>query len=67
VGREEYDEAMAMKDACRPCVEIEEMLGVQQVCVLVLCVCLCCVCACVVCVLVLCVCVYGRARTRVSA
>jgi hypothetical protein len=46
LGREDYDEAMAMKDACRPCVEIEEMLGVKKVCVL------CCMCACDVYVLV---------------
>ena len=31
-GQQFDDEALAMKDACRPCVEIEEMLSVQQVC-----------------------------------
>eukprot|EP00802_Teleaulax_amphioxeia_P027379 Tamp_28710.p2 GENE.Tamp_28710~~Tamp_28710.p2 ORF type:complete len:101 (+),score=34.52 Tamp_28710:30-305(+) len=29
-GQQFDDEALAMKDACRPCVEIEEMLSVQQ-------------------------------------
>jgi len=62
-GQQFDDEALAMKDACRPCVEIEEMLSVQQVCASgvggvrgrgCLCVYVC-----------LCVCVRVRARARV--
>jgi len=29
-GQQAYDEAQALKAACRPCVEIEEMLGLNQ-------------------------------------